>query len=382
MASAWVYQDAHQVAKVGIDQASWYAGWIDPEGKRRCKSCGKGSVGQKKAEELRIKQQDRLERGTYQADVRKTWKDFRNEYEERIAKGMALQTRRLTLDALDDFERIIKPKKLAAIKTKTVDDFIAKRRTEKGRRQGDTISPATVNRQLRHLKAVLRVAHEWGYLQAVPKIRMLKEPGKLPTYVSPEHFRAIYLACDQARWPDELPFPAADWWRSLLVFAYMTGWRISEILSLKREDVDLDSGTAITRAEDNKGKRDERVKLHPVVVEHLKHLPGFTSVILPWDRDETCLYNQFRRIQEAAKVKLPCSKQHKHSPACHVYGFHDLRRAFATMNASRLTGDALKALMRHKSYLTTQRYINMARQLDEAVAVLHVPDVLRKDKAQ
>jgi hypothetical protein len=49
------------------------------------------------------------------------------------------------------------------------------------------------------------------------------------------------------------------------------------------------------------------------------------------------------------------------------------------MNASRLTGDALKALMRHKSYLTTQRYINMARQLDEAVSTLHVPDVLKKN---
>jgi len=43
-----------------------------------------------------------------------------------------------------------------------------------------------------------------------------------------------------------------------------------------------------------------------------------------------------------------------------------------------MTGDALQALMRHKSYLTTQRYINMARQLDGAVEGLHVPDVLRR----
>jgi hypothetical protein len=33
--------------------------------------------------------------------------------------------------------------------------------------------------------------------------------------------------------------------------------------------------------------------------------------------------------------------------------------------------------MRHKSYLTTQVYINYARQLDAAVAGLHVPEVLR-----
>jgi hypothetical protein len=33
--------------------------------------------------------------------------------------------------------------------------------------------------------------------------------------------------------------------------------------------------------------------------------------------------------------------------------------------------------MRHKRYLTTKRYINMARQLDGAVEQLHVPDFLK-----
>ena len=65
-----------------------------------------------------------------------------------------------------------------------------------------------------------------------------------------------------------------------------------------------------------------------------------------------------------------------------LYGFHDLRRAFATMNADKLTPDALQALMRHKSYQTTQReYINMSRQMDAAVASLHVPDVLKAKAA-
>ena len=47
------------------------------------------------------------------------------------------------------------------------------------------------------------------------------------------------------------------------------------------------------------------------------------------------------------------------------------------MNADKLTPDALQALMRHKSYQTTQVYVNMARQMDAAVAGLHVPEVLR-----
>ena len=82
-------------------------------------------------------------------------------------------------------------------------------------------------------------------------------------------------------------------------------------------------------------------------------------------------------MQEAAGVELPCDEAHEHTRSCHVYGFHDLRRAFATMNADKLTTDALQALMRHKSYSTTQLYINAARQMNAAVAGLHVPEVLR-----
>lgn len=81
------------------------------------------------------------------------------------------------------------------------------------------------------------------------------------------------------------------------------------------------------------------------------------------------------KLPKNAGINLPCRKKHEHTDYCHAYSFHDLRRAFATMNASRLTADALQALMRHKSYQTTQRYINMARQLDDAVAGLYVPEV-------
>ena len=162
---------------------------------------------------------------------------------------------------------------------------------------------------------------------------------------------------------------------------YMTGWRISDMLGLRRQDLDLEAGTAITRAEDNKGKRDELVKLHPIVVEHLRKLAGFDPRVFPWNLNHRTLYTEFARIQEAAGIHIPCPDEHTHSRFCHVYGFHDLRRAFATMNADKLTADALQALMRHKSYQTTQRYIAFARQMDEAVACLHVPDVLKAKQA-
>ena len=53
---------------------------------------------------------------------------------------------------------------MATIKTKTIDDFIAARRKEPGRKAGSLLSPASVNKDLRRIKAALRVAGEWGYL--------------------------------------------------------------------------------------------------------------------------------------------------------------------------------------------------------------------------
>jgi integrase len=159
--------------------------------------------------------------------------------------------------------------------------------------------------------------------------------------------------------------------------AYMTGWRIGELLALRKDELDMKARTAFTRYEDNKGGRDDSVKLHQVVVDHLARLPGFGPLVFPWPHDRRTLDDELDRIQRAAGIRLPCHRDHEHTDACFVYSFHDFRRAFATQNAPRLTGDALQKLMRHKSYATTQLYINMASQLDEAVESFHVPDVLK-----
>jgi integrase len=379
VASAWIFQKPEDVEKLGADKAPHYVGWYEPDGTRRKKSCGPGLHGKRNADKLRRKLEAELTTGTYQMHTKKLWADFRQEYETRILAGKAPKTQAQAKTSLDHFERLVNAQRVVAINTQHLDDFIAKRRQEPGLKPGSVISPASVNADLRNLKAAFRVAREWGYLKEVPKIRMEKVPKKLPTYVTGDHFAAIYRACDQARMPENLPYPAADWWHALLVMGYMTGWRISDMLGLRRQDVDLGLGTAITRYEENKGKRDERVDLHRVVVDHLRKIPGLDPRIFPWNHNERTLYSEFARIQEKAEIKLPCKArgEHQHTRYCYVYGFHDLRRAFATMNADKLTADALQALMRHKSYQTTQVYISMSRQMKEAVASLHVPEVLK-----
>ena len=82
------------------------------------------------------------------------------------------------------------------------------------------------------------------------------------------------------------------------MFTYMTGWRISEPLALRRDDLDLDAGEAVTRAADNKGKRDDRVPLHPVVIEHLRAIQTFDDRVFVWEHHKRQLYDELLRIQQ------------------------------------------------------------------------------------
>src|SRR5262249_32214916 len=149
--------------------------------------------------------------------VKKTWDEFVTEYTRRVLDGRAVRTRNEALAALTHFKRLAKPVKVFTLNTGTIDDFIAARRREASTlHKGETVSPATVNKDLRHLKAALRKAVEWEYLARTPRFHMEREYGKLITFITPDHFAAIYQAVEGwARWPDDQQYPAADWWRAL-----------------------------------------------------------------------------------------------------------------------------------------------------------------------
>lgn len=382
---AWIDQDSKQVKKVGKDKASYYVYWYDPDGAQRCKSCGPGADGQRAARQLKRQVEAQLLTGTYASNLKKPWPDFRAQYESQILAGHSASTQRQARLALANFERLIHPKLVAAVRTATIDQFTAARRREKKRYRHTAgapqtarktpyaecgpVSPATVNADLRNLKAALTVAHEWGYLESVPRFRFLREPGRLPVYVLPEHFAAVYQLCDHAKLPHGLQgSTTGDWWRAFLVMAYVaTGWRVGQLLSLQRADLDLTAGKAITRAVacGNKGRRDLEVVLHPVAVASLKKLADSGEYVFPWPHDRTALAGQWKRLCRAAGV-----------PA---YPPSALRKGFGSLNAPRLTPAALQHLMQHKSSATTLKYyINPLASQEEAVARLYVPDVLKK----
>ncbi len=381
MPSVYLFQDEKQKAKYG-SKANWSVAWIDESGTKRTKTF------KKKTDATGFKQAKagQFAAGTYREVIDITWAEFRKKLEALFIPEIKKATSQADVrQALDTFERIVKPAKLkvSSINLETVATFKRAREKEPGKKTGTTIGSSTIRKELIWLKWALRHAKALKHVLEVPDIKLPKCGESFYHPLTQQHFSAIYDACDEATSPAGFPFQPADWWRALVLFAMTTGWRISEILALRWSDVNLETGRIVTRAADNKGGRTEEDFLPQLTIDHLKGIRSFGKLVFDWHNTKA-LYNEFAHIQEAAGIKLDClvdldaNPEHTCSRFCHVFGFHDLRSAYATENAFRLPHTVLQRKMRHKSFTTTLRYINLAERMRETAADVLVPNVLKQ----
>lgn len=377
---AWVRQKAAEVKRKGKTKAAWYVHWREPDGTRRARSCGAGASGKKEAEKLAATIHAQLLSGTYTGDPTLVlWDAFIREYKRTTLKTKSGSHAESIRKSLQLFEDHVNPKTVAQVNSKLITKFVSLRSRDRGKRQGETVSPATVNKDLRNLKLILQVAVDWGHIERLPKFTMLKEPRKLKRYVTGAHFAAMFAAADSVDKPQIQNVTPGDYWRAVLAFSMVTGWRINEVLSIRRDDVDFESGQVIARWDDSKGKRDESIFVPPSVLDLLKPVwRNFRQRPLDWNGSARYMYDVFLSLQQTAGISLPCPEDHEHTDFCFVYGFHDFKRAFATNNAGSMSPTQLQRLMKHSDFTTTQRYINYAKVMTETPEV-HVPDVLKKN---
>ncbi len=296
--NAWLFQDSRQKAALG-DKCPWSVGWYDADGRKRSKKVGTKSVAEKYRKQVEAKLALELCTGK----SRTKWKDFRKQFIDTALVGKALGTVEQYEIALDNFERLVSPVYVDSVTTAMIDSFKAKRSRETQRPRVPKaqslsglpakrpskpkpdasppakISPATVNKDLRHLRAALVKAKKWKMLAESPEFEMLPVPQRDPYFIDDDTFKALYDACDTMTRPDGRHYAAADWWKALLAFAYLTGWRIGEILDLRRDDVDLETGVARVAAEGTKGRREARVELPAIVVEHVRAILDFQPLV-------------------------------------------------------------------------------------------------------
>jgi integrase len=146
-------------------------------------------------------------------------RDLREHYQATGARNLKEAETRL-----QHLDRFFQGRRVAALSQADAIAYVLER-------QGDEVSNATINRELAILTKMLRLAYETSKLVRMPVIRKLKENAPRQGFFEREQFEAV-----RRRLRPDLQTASA------IAFTY--GWRMqSEVLALKRRQVDLQSGT-------------------------------------------------------------------------------------------------------------------------------------------
>ncbi|MDP7277022.1 MAG: hypothetical protein QF363_16205, partial [Planctomycetaceae bacterium] len=137
------------VQREGGRSAPWYVEWRQ-DGKRHSIKAGK----KKTAETVRQRKEVEVIDGKLGLPIKKRWATFRKEYEQTILPQMpSVRSRTEVRHVLNKFEEVASPQFVRSITRKMLDEYVAKRLSMPGKKKGDTISPETVNKELRTLRA-------------------------------------------------------------------------------------------------------------------------------------------------------------------------------------------------------------------------------------
>ena len=251
MARVWVYPACPGTAKGRSGR--WSVGWYEGQ-RRRSKTIGTKTAARQYATNL----ESRLNVDQYSGLGRMTWDEFKAEYQREVLSKRRPATRMQASIAFKHIDRILAPRLVGDFNKRSIDRYSSERLAE--RHNDKPIRPATINKELRQLKAALNEAAKRKYIAACPEIDLLPVDKKVPTYISEDTFLKLYEACTAATMPEEQGFTPTDWWRALLLFLYTTGWRREEPLSLAKSSIDLEQGICYLAPENTKGatRRDHK----------------------------------------------------------------------------------------------------------------------------
>lgn len=238
--------------------------------------------------------------------------------------GRSADTIKKTKDSLRLIQALCGINNVAGIDRRAIMDFKAKR-------LDGGVRAATVNKDLRQLRAVLSYAMDADYLRSNPLLRwrglMIKEPEKQVRVVEADEFAKLLKASENPGY------------KALLQTGYYQGLRRTELVNLRWSAVDLANGelhvvNVVEAGELTKSRKNRSVPLDPAVAAVLgqlwretpKRIEGGAAVpvspyVFTWPDGKPFkndwVTHEFKRLVGLAGI-AKCT-------------IHDLRRSFSTL---------------------------------------------------
>ncbi len=213
------------------------------------------------------------------------------------------------------------------------------------------VSPATVNRMLEIVRAILRKAkNDWDWLRDVPKVRMRKVNNR----------RIRWLTLDEAeRLLHELPKHLA----AMAQFTLLTGLRESNVTGLQWQSVDLARRHALIHPDQSKTRKAIPIPLNDEVIALLQNQIGkhpthvFTYFGKPVLR---CNNHAWRKALKRAEIE--------------DFRWHDLRHTWASWHVQNGTSlQELQLLGGWSNFEMVLRYAHLSSEhLQDAAKRVYV----------
>ncbi len=219
----------------------------------------------------------------------------------------------------------------------------------KSRRKQDKLKPASINKELMVLSAILNKALEWHYINSKPNIRVLKIPKNPPKYLTVEEIQRLINY-------------SSNWLKPILVILRNTGMRIGELLNLKFCDIDMTNKAITVRSTKT---NDYRVipmnrELYTLLgILHAHYINPRTQGVTPRTSNQMDYLICFSDGGRVKSIRTSFNK------ACKYAGVratpHTLRHTFAShlvMNGADLV--TVKELLGHTQISTTMIYSHVS----------------------
>jgi integrase/recombinase XerD len=226
-------------------------------------------------------------------------------------------------------------------------------------REGQAYRPTTIARKLASLKTFFRYLLATGKIEADPlegtsAPRVQKEP---PQVLSQEQVASLFQQV-----PVNAPVGVRD--MAMLRLLYATGMRVSELVALNLDDLDLEQGLVVCPGRNGKNRRERVLPISSLAIEPLQtYLADARPRLIQHHPDEQSLFVNHHGERLTRQGFWLIIKGYARLVGIQTITPHMLRHSFAILmlqNGMELR--SVQELLGHAHLATTQVYSQLARE--------------------